>query len=189
MKPPEKSTSFGELQRAALSLFVLVCLFGMAALFFFSGSKLFACVSIVPGLLGLLVLYSGIHSLLAAGTPPTTLAVQPEPLPRGTTATVSIRQGGPVRFHSLRANLVCERIAGQGGDRKITYPCQLIFFDSGRCEIARHDTREFIATVTAPNDAPPTGEEPFQTVAWRIEVWGKVHDGADFMRPFEIEVV
>jgi hypothetical protein len=189
MKPPEKSTAFGELQRAALSFFVLICLFGLAALFFFSGSKLFACLSIVPGMFGLLVLYSGIHSLLAAGTPFTKLTVQPEPLPRGTGIEVTIRQGGPIRFHSLRANLVCERITGKGGDREITYPCQLNFFDSGRCEIARHDTREFAATVTAPHDAPPSREEPLETVAWRIEVWGKVQEGADFMRPFEIEVV
>jgi len=190
MSAPEKQTALGELPRAALSLFVCACLFGMAALFFYSGSKLFAVAAALPALLGLLVFYGFVHSLLAAGTPPTTISLSREPVPRGEPITVTIRQTGPVVLESLRANLICERIERPTGrSRAMTYPCQLNFFDSGRREVPRMDTTVFAAPLTVPADLEPSTFSPELKILWRIEIWGKVVGRADFMRPFDLEVV
>jgi hypothetical protein len=189
--PEEQQTVMGEKSRAALSFFVSLCLFGLAALFFYSGSLLFQCVSVVPALLGLLVLYGGIHALFASRTPPTTLKLETFPLRIGTTTGVVIRQAGPVVFESLRANLVCERSERQSGrkSRTVTFSCQENFFDSGPAEVVRMDVQEFRAAVTVPADAEPSREEPGLRIEWRIEVWGRVKGNADFMRPFAVEVV
>lgn len=180
----------GELRRAAVSFFVAVCLFGMAALFYFSGSTLFMVVSVIPALLGLLVVYAGIHAIFASATPPTTISLDKEPLIRGQSVGVVISQTGPVQFESLRANLICEHIVKPiGRSRTITYPCQDNFFDSGPCEVPRLDEQKFHAHVTVPADAEPSRDEAGLTIEWRIEVWGKVLGRADFMRPFVIEVI
>jgi len=84
MTRPEKTTALGERTRALISFIAAIALFGMAALFYFSGSNVFAVVSALPALFGLLMVYGSIHSLLAAGTPPTTIRLGREPLPRGT---------------------------------------------------------------------------------------------------------
>lgn len=186
----EKNTSLGEFRRAATSFFASLCLFGMATVLYFGGGgTFFSFIAIVPALTGLLLVYNGIHSLFASKTPPTSIILNTEPLPRGSSIGVVIRQAGPVRLHSLRANLVCERIKDPTERREVSYPHQLHFFDSGRCEIARLDVQEFQATFVIPADAEPSRKDVVMSVAWRIEIWGKVDDGADFMRPFEVEVV
>lgn len=186
----EQQTDFGEKPRALVSFFAVICLFGLAALFFFaSGSLLFQWASVVPALLGGLLLYNGIHSLFAARTPPTTLQLDTAPLRRGRATGLVIRQAGPVLLESLRASLVCERIVRRTGkSRTITHPCQANFFDSGPCEVPRMDVEEFRATVEVPPDAEPSLISAGLIVSWRIEVWGKVRGNADFMRPFEVEV-
>ena len=65
-------------------------------------------------------------TLLASGTPRTTIVLGEEPLRRGVSTSVRIRQAGPVSFQSLRANLICERIERAAGakSRSITYPHQ-----------------------------------------------------------------
>lgn len=188
-EPPLQHTDFGEKPRAAVSFFAMFCLFGMASLFFFSGSLLFRCLSVLPALLGLLLLYNGIHSLFASRTPPTALKLDATLLRRGQSTGVVIRQEGPVLLESLRANLVCERIVRRTGkSRTITHPCQANFFDSGPCEVARMDMREFRATAPVPADAEPSLISVGLIVSWRIEVWGKVRGNTDFMRPFDVEV-
>jgi hypothetical protein len=189
--PEEQQTVMGEKSRAALSFFVLLCLFGMAALFFYSGLPLFQWVSVLPALLGLLVLYSGIHALFASRTPPTTLKLDATPMRVGQSTGMVIRQTGPVIFESLRANLICERSERKPGqkNRVVTYPCQANFFDSGPCEVARMDIHEFRATATVPGDAEPSMAGGRLRIEWRVEVWGKVKGNADFMRAFAVEVV
>lgn len=185
----EQKTNMGEGRRALVSFFCMVCIFFLAALFYLSGDPVFRWASILPGLFGLLMLYSGVHALFASRTPPTTIVVDRSPLHPGEEAGVMIRQQGPVQFESLRANLVCERIERSGGkSRKMTYPVQENFFDSGPCEVGRMDTQEFRAVVRVPADAEPTTAGVRLTINWRIEVWGRVKGNADFLRPFEIEV-
>ena len=192
MTQPKKTTAIGERARAVISFVAAIALFGMAALFYFSGSTVFAFVSVLPALFGLLMLYSTIHSLLAAGTPPTTIRLSREPLPRGTPVDVIIRQTGPVRLQSLRANLICERRVRKPGHKtsEITIPCQQNFFESlERCEVSQMAPRDFAGTVTVPADGEASCQGTDFTVLWRIEVWGQVEGRADFMRPFDVEVV
>ena len=56
-------------------------------------------------------------------------------------------------------------------------------------EIPAGETRTLSGTITLPPQVEPTGGEPGRTVSWRLEVWGEVERGVDFMRPFEIVVV
>ena len=71
----EKDPSLGERGRAALSFFCAVMLAGLATLFFFSGSPLFAWAAVIPALLAALLLYAAIHALLASRTPRTTIVL------------------------------------------------------------------------------------------------------------------
>jgi len=190
-EPEEQQTYLGEKARAALSFFVFLCLAGMATLFFYSGSLLFQIASVLPALLALLVIYSFFHALFASGTPPTTMQLDATSLRPGQTVGVVIRQTGPVLFESLRANLICERREKPLGKKNtiVTFPCQENFFDSGPCEVPRMNVQEFRASIEVPADAEPSNYSGTLKVLWRVEIWGKVKGRADFMRPFEVEVV
>ena len=190
-EPEEQKTNMGEKSRAALAFFVFLCLSGMALLFFYSGSLLFQIASVMPGLLALLMIYTFFHALFASGTPPTTMKLDVAPLHVGQSVGVLIRQTGPVLFESLRANLICERREKPLGKKNtvVTFPCQENFFDSGPCEVGRMDIQEFRATIKVPADAEPSHYGGTLKILWRVEIWGKVKGRADFMRPFDIEVV
>lgn len=186
----EKLAAMGERTRAVVCVLLAVCLFGMAGLFYLSGLAVFAWVSILPAALGFLMAYGAIHALLASGTPPTTVRLAVEPVVRGATVKIVIRQVGPALFHSLRASLVCERIERPAGkSRRVTYPVQENFFDSGRLEVARLDAVELDGEFTVPELAEPSQRGVRLTIEWRIEVWGRVAGGADVMRAFPFEVV
>lgn len=179
----------GEGRRALVSFFCMVCLIFLTALFYLSGDTVFRWASILPGSFALLMFYAGVHALFASRTPPTTITVDRSPLHPGEEAGVVIRQEGPVRFESLRANLICEVIKrASGKSRTMTYPVQENFFDSGPGEVGRMDTQEFRAVVRIPADAEPTTSGVGLIINWRIEIWGRVKGNADFMRPFDIEV-
>lgn len=186
----EERTTFGEGRRALASLGCAVVLGGMAMLFFASGAPPFTWASVLPALLALLLLYNAVHSLLAGQTPPTTLKLRTTLKP-GEETEVVIRQGGPVRFHSLRANLICERIERPQPerDRVMSYPCQSNVFDSGACEIREGAVREFSFVLTIPADAEASLESVKLKIRWRLELWGRVRGRADFMRPFDLEIL
>ncbi len=185
-----KTTTFGELRRALASLGCAVVIGGLAALFYASGEQPFKAVSVLPALIALFLLYNTIHSLLAARNPASTLTLERDTMQPGETTSVLIRQAGPIRLHSLRANLVCERSEREFPDRTraVTYPCQLNFFDSGPCDVRYAASREFHTKVTIPQDAEPSLMSAGLCIEWRIELWGKVAGGADFMRPFALEI-
>jgi hypothetical protein len=190
MDPNEKNPSLGERGRAALSFFCAMTLAGLAALFFLSGSQLFAWVAVIPALLAAWLLYAAIHALLASRTPRTTIVLGEEPLRRGVPVSFHLRQAGPAGLRSLRANLICERIERAAGanSRSFSYPYQINFLDAGPLLIPRLHVEEISAKLTVPREADPSCETPRLKVRWRIEVWGKRDGAADFMRPFAIEV-
>jgi hypothetical protein len=191
VNPKEKETDLGERSRAAGSLFCALVLAVMAALFFLSGSKLFAWAAALPALLAGLLLYAAVHALLASVVPGATIVLEGEPLRRGISTSIHLRQAGPVSLQSLRANLICERIERPSGakSRSISYPYQINFLDVGPLAIARLDVEEISAELTVPSEADPSCERPRLKIRWRIEIWGKRDGAADFMRPFSIEVV
>ena len=187
----EKSTSLGERGRAAGSFFCATVLAALTAGFLLSGSALFAWVAVLPAVLAVLLVISGIHSLFAARTPPTTIVLGEEPLRRGVSIGVQIRQAGPVCFESLRANLICECIerTPSGKSRNFSYPYQINILDAGSSTVPGLHIEEFRAAVTVPAEAEPSLETVQRRICWRIEIWGKVAGSADFMRPFDVEVV
>lgn len=194
----ELKTSTSEGARAGCSFFVMLILFGMAALFFYAGDEgpglqLFQVVAVLPALLGLLMLYNTIHSLFASRAPETTITIETASLLRGEPVEIRIHQPGPLKLSSLRLNVVSEvvtiqRVRSGKTRRHSTYPYQENHLDFGPMEIPVGETRTLSGTLTIPPHVEPTGGEPGRSVSWRLEVWGKVERGADFMRPFDIEV-
>lgn len=189
MNSPSRTTSFGEKPRAAACFALAPVLGGLAALFFWSGSALFAWAALVPAFFAALLVYSGLHALFASANPPTTLSGGKGWYHPGEAAHLEIVQQGPILLESLRVNLVCERSERKvGSSRQVTYPCQDNLFDSGPAEIPRLGEERFRFTMTVPSDAELSSNTGRVHVSWRLEVWGKVRGRADFMRPFDLEV-
>jgi hypothetical protein len=175
VNPNEKDTSLEERSRAAGSLFCALVLAVVAALFLLSGSKLFAWAAALPALLVGLLLYAAIHALLASVIPRTTIVLGEEPLRRGVSTSIHLRQAGPVSLQSLRANLICERIERAPGakGRSISYRYQINFLNAGPLAISRLHVEEISAELTVPSEADPSCETPRLKIRWRIEIWGK----------------
>lgn len=183
--------------RAGMSFFVTLVLFGMAAVFYYGGDQgpgpdLFQGLSIIPALLGLLTLYAGIHALFATRAPETTITLDVHPLPRGEAVEIRIHQPGPLKLSSLRLNVVAEEVTVYSPSpgktaRRVSYPYQENHLDFGSAEIPAGETRVFSGTITIPPHVEVAGE-PGRSISWRLEVWGKVVRGADFMRQFEVTV-
>lgn len=195
----ELKTSMSEGQRAGCSFFVMLILFGMAALFYYAGDEspgpdLFQVAAALPALLGVLMLYSAVHALFASRSPETTIKLGADRVPRGKPVEVQVHQPGPVKLSSLRVNVVSEEVTiyyPRSGKRarRSAYPYQENQLDFGALEIPTGEIRTLSGTITIPPQFEPTLVEGDRSISWRLEVWGKVERGADFMRPFDIEVV
>jgi hypothetical protein len=153
-------------------LFCALVLAVVAALFFFSGSMLFAWAAALPALLAGLLLYAAVHALLASVVAGTTIVLGEEPLRRGVSTSIQVRQAGPVSRQSLRANLIGECIERPLGakSRSISYPYQMNFLDVGPLAISRLDVEEISAELTVPSEADPSCETPRLKIRWRIEI-------------------
>lgn len=186
----EKQTDFAEKPRAITSFFLSLILFGMAAMFFFGVEDIiFKVAAAVPALVGLLLFLNGFHALFASVNPPAVMILPSQPLVRSTPTELRLRQQGPISLESLRVNLICEKSTRKGKQRQLTYPIQDNIFASGPYEISLEDSQTSSFHVTVPADAEPSGDTGHIRIVWRLEVWGKVNNRADFMRPFAIEVV
>src|SRR4051812_13269135 len=106
--------------RWAIPRFVTAAVFwALAAGLCLRGSGLLAAIALLPALLGVLFAFFGIRALLAAASPPTNVVGLENPVVRGQSVRVKIRQSGPIRFKSFRADLVCERVEKAKGSRKV----------------------------------------------------------------------
>lgn len=141
------------------------------------------------GLVGVLLLLTGIHQTFALRSKETIFEIDASELARGAEHRICLIQRGPIRLESLRANLVGTRNTGVGKSRKTDYLGTFNLFDSGEAEIGPDAPRTWISRVTIPPDIPPTLDSPLETVTWKFEVWGKVRGRADFMHPFEVTIV
>ena len=148
-------------------------------------------------LVGVLMVVLGIKSFLMTRIPETIVEVDKMPVHVGAPFQLTVRQPGPIRLRSLRANLVCEQIttrkvwrAGKtktDRDRRIIYQANVLdLLDAavGHGEqIVRH------ATVNVPADVTLADIEGNKEIIWRVEVWGRVRGWADFGHPYVIEVL
>lgn len=144
-------------------------------------------------LASLLMFLGAIHQFFAAKVPETEVAIFPGMLPSGSTATLRLRQAGPVRLLSLSACLVCEiREKHRNRDGKASYtfkyPYQQRIFAADVMAIPAGAQVERVVKFLVPQGLPPSDGSLEQQVTWRIEVWGKVRHWPDFMHPFTVVV-
>ncbi|HET7435561.1 MAG TPA: hypothetical protein VFN10_12710 [Thermoanaerobaculia bacterium] len=157
-------------------------------------------VYIVAGaffLVGLLLLYSGIHQFFARrGVKETVFAIDSLPVRRGVPVKATILQQGPLRLESLRANLVCFEIETRlvktrNGRSREQFTKQIAegnLLDEGEIDIAAGETLERSFLMTVAPDARPTSVKGDFAIVWKVEVWGRVKAHPDFMHPFVIRV-
>ena len=148
-------------------------------------------------LVGLLMVVLGIKMFLMTRLPETIVEVDKMPVRIGEPFQVTLRQPGPIRLKSLRANLVCEQITTRevwrGGrtrtdrDRRIIHQANVLDLRDAAVgpgeQIVRH------ATVNVPADVKLADIDGPKEIIWRLEVWGRVRGWADFGHPYVIEVL
>jgi hypothetical protein len=147
--------------------------------------------------IGALLVLLGIKMFLMTRLPETVVEVDKKPVHFGETFQLTVRQPGPIRLQSLRANLVCEQItarevrrAGEtrtDRDRRLVHQTNVLDLRDATLgygeELVRH------VTVSVPSAVPLADIEGKKHAVWRIEVWGKVRGWSDFGHFFVIEVV
>jgi hypothetical protein len=182
-----------------------VVLLGMGAFGYFAGkwppekhSWVAYLVGGAFGFFGLLLLWSFIRQLAAAGIRETMVELSTEPLQPGQGASICVIQPGPAKLKSLRANLLCfeerrftVRNTETHNNEKRT--AQKLISTENLLEAKHlnvpagdvwHETREF----SLPADAPTSGTQNGVTISWKIEVWGTGYWLASFMHPFGVDV-
>src|SRR5262245_18019071 len=147
--------------------------------------------------IGVVVVLLGIKMFLMTRLPETVVEVDKVPVHCGETFQLTVRQPGPIRLKSLRANLVCEQITarelGRAGDtrtdrdRRLIHQTNVLDLRDATVgygeELVRH------VTVSVPGDVTLADLEGRKHTVWRIEVWGKVRGWSDFGHFFVLEVV
>ena len=148
-------------------------------------------------LVGLLMVVLGLKSFLMTRIPETIVEVDKMPVHMGEPFQLTVRQPGPIRLKSLRANLVCEQITTRrmprarhgktDRDRRIIHQANVLDLRDATIghgeQIVRH------ATVNVPGDVKLADIEGRKEIVLRIEVWGRVRGWADFGHPYFIEVL
>ncbi|MBI5556273.1 MAG: hypothetical protein HY885_01395 [Deltaproteobacteria bacterium] len=149
-------------------------------------------------LFGLLLAFATIKQSFANLLPETIVEIDHLPVHAGDTVRITIHQPGPIRIKSISANLVCEIVTRKAirnqksGKEKWAYvssfPCQQNIFRTGPADVSSGGAFDYAAEFTVPANSAPTSGQDERRVIWRIELWGKVEGGADFMNPYTIEV-
>ena len=199
----ERETPWAATTGCALAIGVLLTLLGGGILYMaltHPDEKAQGVVYIVGGgfaLVGLIVLYSGIHQLFAqAGIKETIFEVGELPLRRGKAVQATIVQEGPIKLLSLRANLVCfeietRRVQRKNGPSTEKFTQQIAdgnLLDEGPIELGPGEKYERSFLMTVAPDARPSGTKGKFTIEWKVEVWGRVKSRPDFMHPFVVQV-
>lgn len=150
------------------------------------------------GLVGLLLLYAGIHQFFAMATPQTIVEMETRTLRRGERVDFLFRQPGPVSLHSLRVSLVGEerwaRWVSHGSRRRIDWQTKHLgtfnFLDHGSAEVGPVPL-DVLSSLDVPGDIAVSREEhgdDRRSITWKVEVWGKVRGRADFRHAFAVTV-
>ena len=141
-----------------------------------------AVAAVIIGLLAALLLWSGLQQTLALSIPHTIVEIERQPVTAGETIRLCVKQPGPVRLRSLRANLVGlqrteQKRAFADGARQTRSPdsmlCHQNLLDAGGGRIPAGQCRQWITTFEVPGEAPASGKEKAVVTNWTIEVWGK----------------
>ncbi|HYI12547.1 MAG TPA: hypothetical protein VEK57_26075 [Thermoanaerobaculia bacterium] len=148
-------------------------------------------------LVGVVLIFSGIHQRIASTVAETIFELDTQPLGRGRSHTALVLQDGPLDLQSLRANLVClvyitQRVRREGREEKSVLTKQLWdtnLLDVGAIDLRAGERQQWDVVIDVPRDAKPTGEDgEDRRIEWRIEIWGRVRRRPDFMHPFIVHV-
>jgi hypothetical protein len=182
-----------------------VVLLGMAAFGYYAGksppeknSWVAYVVGGAFGFFGLLLVWSFIRQLAAAGMQETMVELSTEPLQPGQSASICLIQPGPAKLESLRANLLCfeERrftVRNSKTSRDEERTAQKLISTENLLEakhphVAAGDEWHEIREFSLPADARISGTHNGVTISWKIEVWGAGYWLASFMHPFRVDV-
>lgn len=147
--------------------------------------------------LSLLLLWSWFVQMMTAGIPPAVVETSEYPFVSGKRVKICVRQPGPVKFKTLRANLIClrreyKKIHSSETTRYAWVEKQI--YDQSLIDI--YDVRpsagdEWIEQddFYVPDDQPLSMGEKDVQIVWRIEVWGRVGFGMGVMHTFNAKVV
>jgi hypothetical protein len=143
---------------------------------------------------GLVMISLGIKMALMIRLPETIVEVNKNPVRKGESFQMTIRQPGPMHLKSLRVNFVAEQITtfkrkGQkhsNTDRRLIHEHNVL--DMRDVTIAAGEEMTRHADITVPADVNVVDIEGKRTVVWRLEVWGRVRGWVDFGHPFVIDV-
>lgn len=136
-------------------------------------------------LFAIFLVYAFFQQIFALRSPITRVSLDTPQLTRGQRARVHFEQRGPMELESLRANLIGSQWVTRGRNREARDLGTTTFLDSGEAVIDDVLPLRREAVVTVPEDAPPSDN----FTKWKIEVWGKVRNGADFHHKFDVTVV
>jgi hypothetical protein len=148
-------------------------------------------------LVGLLMVLLGIKMFLMTRIPETIVEVDKMPVRFGESFQLTVRQPGPIRLQSLRANLVCEQITTRrvlrGGESKTDTDRRTIHqanvLDVRDATVGHGEDVIRYATVKVPADVTLADIAGEKEIVWRIEVWGRVRGWADFGHPYVVQVL
>lgn len=142
-------------------------------------------------LFALLLAYATVHQVFALQTKQTRVEISTNALVRGERVQFFFQQAGPVQLESLRANLVGEERKRPPGKKAdvVTYLGTFNFFDQGAVDIEGTSPLERTATLHVPESIPASLRVPGHSIAWKIEVWGKVRGRADFQHVYDVTIV
>ncbi|TWU09158.1 hypothetical protein CA54_43980 [Symmachiella macrocystis] len=155
--------------------------------------------AVVIGLLAALLVWSAVQqTLVFLLIPATTVEVEFESIAPGATMRFCVKQPGPIYLKSIRANLICiqhrerklhTQKEGRSHSRdpeRILYQQNILDSDGGW--LFPGQTRQWIAPLTIPQDAPDSGKADSQVTQCHIEIWGRTHMLVGFMRQYTLKV-
>ena len=145
---------------------------------------------------GLLMLLATLYNVLAMQSPETIVAADRSSLARGETLTLEVSQPGPILLNYLRVNFRGERLfvpvypnrPAQPKTTERTHLGTFRMFSQDDVAVAGGETWRTSFSFVVPKEIEPSGNMPNGTTTWRVEVWGNVVNGFNFVHPFVIQV-
>ena len=140
---------------------------------------------------GLLMLAAMIYNLLAMQSPETIVSANRSSLARGETLTLNVSQPGPIHLNYLRVNFRGERLFAPIDQKRSFDREHLGTFRMFSQDDIRVDSGESFRTsfsFVIPEEIQPSGDTERGTITWRVEVWGNVVNGFNFVHPFVINL-
>lgn len=147
-------------------------------------------------IIGILMLLAILYNFLAMQSPETIVAASRSSLARGETLTLDVSQPGPIRLNYLRVNFRGERLfvpvypnrPAQPNTTERTPLGTFRMYSQDEVEVLDGDCFRTSFSFVIPREIEPSGTTSLGETTWRVEVWGNVVNGFNFVHPFVIEV-